>query len=252
MNIPSLLACPKCHRKFLDKKRYSCPHCKISVQRKNGIWTAFISNEQRTKKSAQEYEKLHTQVSGGPNDGSYEVFASFARGNKTVDIACGEGLIERLAPETVGVDFSLNALKKAKKNGVKHLVWADAHTLPFIDNAFDVALCAGSIEHFANPQRAILEMVRVSKIQIITAHRKLFFGANILRKLMLKIYNLPDQPIDNPLESNELEKMLKTAGSHIVFKGVWTLPFTTHLLKSKILQETANVPSCSFIIAIKK
>jgi ubiquinone/menaquinone biosynthesis C-methylase UbiE len=206
----------------------------------------------RTKASLETYNIMHQEVFGGPNDGSYEILSAIARGNKTVDIACGEGIIEKLAPQTVGVEFSLNALKKAKANGAKHLVLADAHALPFRDDAFDVALSSGNLEHFADPQTAINEMARVSKIQVLIVHKypPLPFAA-YLYKLFTLFLKIKHQPIEKPIGEKELLNMMKKAGVSIVYKGVWTLPFNYGRV-IKFLPELNSIPSCSFIISIKK
>ncbi|MCH7951964.1 class I SAM-dependent methyltransferase [Patescibacteria group bacterium] len=206
---------------------------------------------EQSKAAARIYDKMHKKTFGGPSDGSYEILASIARGNKSVDIACGEGIIERLAPETVGVEFSLNALKKARKNGAKHLVLADAHALPFKDNAFDISICAGSLEHFADPKQALLEMARISKIQVLTVHRKLPFPLGILSELASKFLNIKHQPIERPVNASDLGKMVKNAGLYIIFKGIWTLP-VNYGRPIKFLPQFHSLPSCHFVISIKQ
>lgn len=245
------LACPKCKIAFTIKElKASCKRCHNTYPKIDGIWNLLYSGNV-SKKSLAEYDKMHQTTFGGPNDGSYEILATIARGNKTVDIACGEGLIEKLAPETVGVEFSLNALKKAKKNGAKYLVLADAQNLPFLDNTFDVAISAGSLEHFPNPQKAINEMARVAKIQVLTVHKPLPIPCALtVHKLATKLLHVTHQPIEQPISEKQLEKMFKIAGLHIVFKGVWTLPVNYGKV-IKILPELKNIPSCSFIISIK-
>jgi len=248
--LEKIFACPRCKTPSAPNKSYSrCSKCKFEFKKKGGIWHFFYSTQEHSKTSRKIYDQMHKSYFGGPNDGSYEILASMARGNKTVDIACGEGLIEKLAPETVGVEFSLNALKKAKKNGAKHLVLADAHALPFVDNAFDIAISAGNLEHFANPQLAINEMARISKIQILTVHRKLPILSSIYR--IAALFGVKHQPIEKPIAENELEKMLKTAGAHIVFKGLWNLP-VNYGRPIRWLPEFSRVASCWFVISIKK
>lgn len=248
--LEKIFACPRCKTSLKPNgSRGKCPKCKFEFKKKEGIWHFLYIPQKQSKVSSNIYEKMHKDYFGGPTDGSYDILASFARGNKTVDIACGEGLIEKLAPETVGVEFSLNALKKAKKNGAKHLVLADAHALPFVDNAFDIAISAGNLEHFANPQIAINEMARISKIQILTVHRKLPILSSIYR--IAALFGVKHQPIEKPIAENELEKMLKTAGAHIVFKGLWNLP-VNYGRPIRWLPEFSRVASCWFVISIKK
>lgn len=173
-----------------------------------------------------------------------------ARGNKSLDIACGEGWIEKLAPDTVGLDFSLSALKKAKQNGAKNLVWASAEKLPFVDGAFDISICAGSLENIESPQKALNEMARVSKIQVLTIHRQFPLpGANIIRKIILKLSNTFDQPVEKPFSKKEIKKMFMKAKLRIVFDGFWTYPFNLEMFVSKV-PKFLKIPSCFFIISI--
>lgn len=251
--LETILACPACNKPIIPKRTIGiCVKCKLSFKKYDGIWHFLYVKNKETKASLETYNIMHHEQFGGPNDGSYEILSAIARGNKTVDIACGEGIIEKLAPETVGVEFSLNALKKAKANGAKNLVLADAHALPFRDDTFDIALSSGNLEHFANPQIAINEMARVSKIQVLTVHRfPPFPFAPILYDLMTKIFKIIHQPIEKPISQKSLEKMLQRAGLHVVFKGVWTLP-VNYGRPIKFLPEFKNIPSVSFTISIKK
>lgn len=251
-NFQKALACPYCLTSLKIAATSSlCPNCQRTFEKKSGIWHLLKLPDGSTN-SQIVYDTMHQQDFGGPSDGSYEILAALARGNKTVDIACGEGLIEKLAPETVAVEFSKNALIKAQKNGAKYLVLADAQALPFQNNSFDVAICAGSLEHFANPQKAILEMARVAKIQVMTVHRPLPipFGRQVhdISSILLKIKH---QPIEKPLYPEEVAKMCRKAKLHVVFKGVWTIPvnYGQVLPHFPVLQK---IPACSFIISVKK
>lgn len=251
--LEKYFACPRCKTSISSAlPKGVCPNCNFRFKKIKGIWYFLYLAEDNSKTSQAEYNDMHKKEFGGPQDGSYEILASIARGNKTVDIACGEGLIEKLSPETVGVEFSLNALKKAKVNGAKYLVLADAHALPFVDNAFDVAISSGNLEHFANPQLAINEMARVSKIQVLTVHKQLPIPFALLAyDFATRLLKIKHQPIEKPISQKDLETMLTKAGLHIVFKGVWTLPVNYGRV-IKFLPEFKNIPSCSFVISIKK
>jgi SAM-dependent methyltransferase len=251
--LEKIFACPRCKTPIKPIDFYGkCPKCKIEYKKKEGIWHFLYIPTKESKDSLLEYNTMHTKEFGGPNDGSYEILASMARGNKTLDIACGEGIIETLAPQTTGVEFSLNALKKAKKNGAKYLVLADAHALPFVDNAFDIAISSGNLEHFSDPQKAINEMARVSKIQVLVVHMypPLPFSP-FLYKLFTLFLKIKHQPIEKPISINQIMKMIKKANLNIIYKGVWTLP-VNYGRAIAFLPEFKNIPSCSFVISIKK
>ncbi len=252
IQLAKIFACPRCHSALsIRQSSASCLKCSYKATKSGGIWALLNTREKTHRHSKQGYEDLHQLKSGGPTDGSYEILAAMAQGNKTLDIACGEGIIEQMSPETVGLDFSMNALKKARLNKVKYLIQAKAESLPFKDNSFDVAICAGSLEHFNDPQKAINEMVRVSKIQLLTVHREfnlpfIRFG----RKLVSQILNIYHQPIESPLTWKELEKMLNRAGTHIVFQGLWTLPVNYGRVIEP-LPVFKNIPSCFFVMTAK-
>ncbi|MBI3486282.1 methyltransferase domain-containing protein [Candidatus Daviesbacteria bacterium] len=253
IDFETSLCCPRCKNPFTKvSDKGICKKCGFKYQKKDGIWDFLYLPNKKFKKSQQGYETLHKDISGGPGDGSYEILASIARGNRSVDIACGEGIIEKLAKDTIGIDFSLNALKKAKKFGIKNLVLADASYLPFKENTFDLAISAGSLEHFPDPQKALSEMVRISKIQVITVHKHPPIPfAKILRKFYNLVSGIKDQPIEEPQSAKKIDKMFINANSHVVFKGVWTLPFNYGRI-IKFLPEIKQIPSCYFYIAIKK
>ncbi len=252
INLESLFACPRCKKPIIGiKNKGTCTKCKFSFKFTGGIWDFLYIEHPKTLTSAKLYDSMHKKTFGGPTDGSYEILASIARGNKTVDIACGEGIIEKMASDTVGVEFSLKALKKAKTNGAKYLVLADAHALPFKDNAFDIAISSGNLEHFADPQLAINEMARISQIQILTVHQHPPIPfAWFFHNAVTFLFKIKHQPIEKPISQKNVFKMVENAGLQVVFKGVWTLPFNYGKV-IKFLPEFKSIPSVSFVISIK-
>ncbi len=82
--------------------------------------------------------------------------------DKILDVGCGSGRFLTHFPKanTIGVDFSLNMVKEAKKTGVA-LVCGDAEHLPFKDNSFDIVHSAGLMGVFRS-KKIIDEMVRVT------------------------------------------------------------------------------------------
>ncbi len=208
-------------------------------------------NRQKTLESLKKYEIMHREKGFKVDDGSYDIFAAFSRGNKTVDIACGEGWIEKLNPEVIGVDFSENALHNAKKNGAKFVVCALAEHLPFKDNAFDVSICAGSLEHFIDPQLALDEISRVSKIQVFTVHAKLPFLLEILRKIVTKLFKIGGQPIENPFRWKEVLRMCERAGLSIIFWGYWRY-LDLSFISKRLPYGLVKIPSHFFLVSIRK
>ena len=254
LELEKILACPACKSRLAKRTTHkkNCPSSNKPLKKIANIWD-FSSFGNSKNDSLVKNELAHQK---GPwhriSDGSYEILASFAKGNKTVDIACGDGYIEQLAPETVGVDFSISALTKAKNRGAKYLVCANAENLPFVDNAFDLSISAGSLENIKNPQKAIFEMARVSKIQMMTVHREFDIPmSRSIRAIFTQFADIPHQPVEKPLRFSELQKMLEAAKLKIVFRGFWTLPLNYGKV-IKFLPVLKNIPSCFFVITIKR
>lgn len=85
-----------------------------------------------------------------------------------LDVACGEGHLGRLAAQrglsAMSVDFSPSAAALAHRNTEEDQIGlADGQNLPFPSNSFDYVTNLGSLEHFASPERGLLEMRRVIK-----------------------------------------------------------------------------------------
>lgn len=251
-----LFVCPVCKNSLSRTTTYViCRTCHSKYPVVNGI-IDFIPYDLLPldlATSQKEYDSAHKKQWHRISDGSYEILASFARGNRTLDIACGDGFIEALAPQTCGLDFSRNALLKAKKKGAKYLVQATAEYLPFKKNSFDLTLCAGSFEHFADPQKALAEMARVARMHIFTIHKEFPLPyARYLRALLLRLKGIPDQPIDHPFRFNQLQSLITRAGLHIVFNGVWTHPYDIHVLSPSLSRLITPLPSCYFVITVRQ
>jgi SAM-dependent methyltransferase len=96
--------------------------------------------------------------------------ARLAAGEAVVDIACGTGVVARLAAARVGptatiagVDPQPGMLAVARECDGTAIDWyeAAAEGLPFGDDSFDVALCSLGLQFFADKVRALAEMRRV-------------------------------------------------------------------------------------------
>ena len=98
-------------------------------------------------------------------------------GERVLDIGCGSGVVtreiaRRVAPDgvVVGADYSPALLTVARERandaGVGgNIEWrqADCRNLPFPDASFDVVLAATVLAHVPEAERAIPEMVRVTR-----------------------------------------------------------------------------------------
>lgn len=92
-----------------------------------------------------------------------------------VDIGAGDGnLLASLAENEsnlnmTAVEISSSAIEQIKKKnitGLKEIKQFDGYTLPFDDNAFDLAICSHVIEHVEFPRMLLREIKRISKMQV--------------------------------------------------------------------------------------
>jgi ubiquinone/menaquinone biosynthesis C-methylase UbiE len=89
-------------------------------------------------------------------------------GEKVLDVACGTGqwlkATATLGALPSGIDISQKAIDACKKKLPEgNFFCGPAESLPFSDAQFDVVTCFGALEHFIDPYKALLEMVRVAQ-----------------------------------------------------------------------------------------
>lgn len=88
---------------------------------------------------------------------------------RILDVGCGNGNLFTLLPdgkyELHGVDFSENMIDEAKMNCKTQATFsvADAESLPFDDDSFDMIVCNASFHHYTRPDDVLKEMRRVLK-----------------------------------------------------------------------------------------
>jgi ubiquinone/menaquinone biosynthesis C-methylase UbiE len=92
-------------------------------------------------------------------------------GERVIDVACGTGVVARLAAEcvgsagsVVGVDLNpgmLEVARSAAASGPLRWQQASADKLPFPDRSFDVVFCQLGLQFFADRAAALREMHRV-------------------------------------------------------------------------------------------
>jgi ubiquinone/menaquinone biosynthesis C-methylase UbiE len=99
--------------------------------------------------------------------------AALEQGTRVLDVACGTGVVARLAAEAVGVEGRVAALDvnpdmlavaaalPAPKGAAIEWVEASAQALPFADSAFDVVCCQLGLQFFPDRLGALREMARV-------------------------------------------------------------------------------------------
>lgn len=98
--------------------------------------------------------------------------AAIEAGSRVLDVACGTGIVSRLAAKKTGpegnvVGFDLNAamLAKARASGeyADTIDWREGSVadMPFEDSRFDRVLCQHGLQFFPDKHAALAEMYRV-------------------------------------------------------------------------------------------
>ena len=88
---------------------------------------------------------------------------------KILDVGCGNANLFSMLPdgkyELCGVDFSENMIAEAERKCCEKAEFkvADAESLPFDDNTFDIIVCNASFHHYIHPDAVLEEMHRVLK-----------------------------------------------------------------------------------------
>lgn len=133
------------------------------------------------------YEKCHQHNEAITGKPWFKKIKRYCRQAKSIlDIGCGEGTnLKNLASPTAekyGIDISDFAIELAKKQYPNfHLQQANATALPFSNNNFDCVYSFATIEHIDNPQKAIDEMIRVTKRDGIFIVFTVNFGSPFFR-----------------------------------------------------------------------
>jgi SAM-dependent methyltransferase len=91
-----------------------------------------------------------------------------------LDVACGAAHaaepVAGLVRQVVGIDLTGALLdvgaQRLRERGITNVLLqeANAEGLPFVDESFDIVYCRSSLHHFADPQRAVAEMLRVCRV----------------------------------------------------------------------------------------
>lgn len=98
-------------------------------------------------------------------------------GIKVADVGCGFGFLGQTywkffgkSGSYTGIDINKQNLIKAKKNSLKwakkgkvSFVCGDVYSLPCDEDIFDVTMCQTLLMHLTDPEKALKEMIRITK-----------------------------------------------------------------------------------------
>jgi ubiquinone/menaquinone biosynthesis C-methylase UbiE len=116
------------------------------------------------------YERYFVPAIGAPLARDLIELAELRPGERVLDVACGTGVVTRLAAEqvghssVVGADINPGMLEVARNaSGGAAIEWLEgsAESLPVEDATFDVVLCQMGLQFFTDREGALGEMGRV-------------------------------------------------------------------------------------------
>lgn len=118
------------------------------------------------------YERFFVPAIGAPVAEDLLQRASLRPGERVLDVACGTGVVARLAAEQVGesgavagldVNPGMLAVARSTTPSDMSIEWyeASAESMPLPDDAFDVVLCQMGLQFVPDQSAALREMYRV-------------------------------------------------------------------------------------------
>ncbi len=123
--------------------------------------------------AAELYERYHVPAIVGPWAADLVALAQPRPGNRVLDVACGTGVVARLAAQqpgspakVIGLDLNAGMIAVARSlppvPGAP-IEWCEGSALamPFPDASFDLALCQQGLQFFPDRPGALREMRRV-------------------------------------------------------------------------------------------
>lgn len=120
--------------------------------------------------AAENYERHFVPAIGTPVAERVLATARLAPGERVLDVACGTGIVARLAAEAVGPDGTVAGLdptpgmvELARTVTPEGIEWheAPAEAMPLPDASFDAVVCSQGLQFFEDKGRALREMRRV-------------------------------------------------------------------------------------------
>ncbi len=126
--------------------------------------------EEYAASAAENYERHFVPAIGEPIGRRLVDAARPTAGERVLDVACGTGIVSRLAAQAVGpggtvagLDANPRMLAVARSVTPDGIDWleAPAEDVPATDASFDLVLCSMGLQFFTDKERAVREMYRV-------------------------------------------------------------------------------------------
>src|ERR671937_952769 len=134
--------------------------------------TTTPSFKQYGGNAAENYERYFVPTIGTPFASALVDAAGLHRGERVLDVACGTGVVTRLAAERVGpngavagldINPAMLAVARSLPPSSAAIEWheANAESLPLADGSFDVVLSSLGLQFVADKASALRQMRRV-------------------------------------------------------------------------------------------
>ncbi|RDW18494.1 class I SAM-dependent methyltransferase [Oceanobacillus arenosus] len=197
-----------------------------------------MNEKQYVKQFFSKNKQAYVTSSTHANGSDLSVLVDWLQPNKdmiALDIATGGGHVARKLAPNVNRLFATDITKEMLEYTSTHLqlysninyIIADAESLPFLDNTFDIITCRIAAHHFPNPDRFIQEVQRVLKSN----------G----RFLLIDNVGLEEPSID--IFINSLEKMRDYSHSRSLKITEWEKLFSSnHLIVLKQERRKKTLP----------
>lgn len=125
-----------------------------------------------SESAAENYERYFVPAIGRPVAAGLVEAAEPRPGERVLDVACGTGIVARLAAERVGPDGAVEgldpnpgmlAVARGAAPADASVAWhqAPAEAMPLPDGSFDVVLCGMGLQFFSDRPAGLREMRRV-------------------------------------------------------------------------------------------
>lgn len=148
-------------------------------------------------------------------------FVEINKDTKILDVGCGDGrftyYFEKLSNKVVGVDISDYLLSI---NPCKHVKKADAYSLPFKNNSFDICFSSDLLHHLKNPSKALDEMIRVSKKYIAISEPNRLNPFIIINSIKNKEWCMFNFSLNKLLKKKDLKVLKRTTRGFISYKKI--------------------------------
>jgi ubiquinone/menaquinone biosynthesis C-methylase UbiE len=129
-------------------------------------------DERYSGNPAENYERYFVPTIAAPLGDDLIVAAALQPGERILDVACGTGILARLAAERVGpsgrvagsdVHPAMLAVARSAAPPGAEIDWyeTNAEAMPLPDESFDVVLCQMGLQFFSDKAAALREMRRV-------------------------------------------------------------------------------------------